>query len=508
MQDYATADQPDTAVDVRHYVCGEGDGLWLAIERALDNGYGAVFVTDAAGAMTGVASLDHLRAAVRRGAHLGFARLGDIAVKWDPADDSIPLEPILDDSKRIVGVKVRPRAKLLAVAEPDLSRLELRNLIDAYLSTWISSIGDYVRSFEHDFAHRVGTEHGVATSNGTVSLHLALAALGIGPGDDVIVPDFTFAASANTVIHVGARPILTDVDPDTWCISPETIEKAITPRTRAIMPVHVFGRPAPMTEIVALAKARGLFVIEDCAEAHGARYDGRPIGSFGDVGSFSFYGNKIITTGEGGMCVTNNAELAARMRMLRDHGMRPDRRYWHDEPGFNFRMTNLQAAIGCAHGKRNVLVADSQRAPGIDEAAEPTFHALAVPDTEMNRARSDRKWLVGLPLYLVNKATVHEPAQGIRQPFEGVVVHRCCRIEIEFDHLAALRGSIDKIIDLNLLRALAHELDVDLIVRRSDKGKKCADGAGHCASCTHSHFVHSMPVSLCRLHLGAREAAS
>jgi perosamine synthetase len=238
------------------------------------------------------------------------------------------------------------------VSEPDLTHHELRNVLDAFLSTWISSTGDYIRTFEREFAARVGMEHGIATANGTVSLQLALAALGIGEGDEVIVPDLTFAASANTVIHLGARPVLVDVDPQTWCVSAELIEKAITPRTRAIMPVHVFGRPAPMTEIRELAKARGLFVIEDAAEAHGARYDGKPVGSFSDVSSFSFFANKIVTTGEGGICLTNDADLAARMRMLRDHGMRPDRRYWHEEPGFNFRMTNLQASIGCAQIER------------------------------------------------------------------------------------------------------------------------------------------------------------
>jgi perosamine synthetase len=163
-------------------------------------------------------------------------------------------------------------------------------------------------------------------------------------------------------MHLGARPVLVDVDPETWCISVDTIEKAITPRTRAVMPVHVFGRPAPMTEIQALAKARGLFVIEDCAEAHGARYDGKAVGSFSDISSFSFFANKIITTGEGGICLTNNPDLAARMRMLRDHGMRPDRRYWHEEAGFNYRMTNLQAAVGCAQFGRMDALLDMRRA--------------------------------------------------------------------------------------------------------------------------------------------------
>jgi perosamine synthetase len=303
--------------------------------------------------------------------HLRFARLGELAAKWDPANPPAMLSPVLDDRRRIVAVRVRPEAAFMPVSEPDLTHLELRNLLDAFLSTWISSIGDYVRGFEQAFARKVGMAHGVATSNGSVSLQLGLAALGIGEGDEVIVPDLTFAASANSVIHVGARPVLVDVDRDTWCVSVEAIEKAITPRTRAVMPVHVFGRPAPMTEIAALAKARGIFVMEDCAEAHGARYDGRPVGSFSDVASFSFYGNKIITTGEGGICLTDDPKLAARMRMLRDHGMRPDRRYWHEEPGFNFRMTNLQAAIGCAQLERMDELIDMRR--GVHAAFEAAF---------------------------------------------------------------------------------------------------------------------------------------
>lgn len=352
MQKDPKANVEDEPVDISRFTCHENEGLWVGIERALDNGFGSVFIVDSAGVLTGIAGLEQLRAALRKGAHLSFTRLGDVAVRWDVASEATTLIPDLDEKGRIIDVRCRPDANFLPVSEPDLSHLEFRNLIDAYLSTWISSTGDYVRSFEQTFAQRVGLAHGVATSNGTVSLHLGLATLGIGDGDEVIVPDFTFAASANAVIHVGARPVLVDVDPKTWCISAEAIEAAITPRTRAVMPVHVFGRPAPMTEIAALAKARGLFVIEDCAEAHGARYDGKSVGSYSDIACFSFFANKIVTTGEGGICVTDNPELATRMRLLRDHGMRPERRYWHEEPGFNFRMTNLQAAIGCAQLER------------------------------------------------------------------------------------------------------------------------------------------------------------
>jgi perosamine synthetase len=362
------------------FTCRDADGLWVAIERAVDNGFGVVFVTDSAGAMTGILELETLRAAIRKGAHLDLTRAGDLAVAWTGEAGKGTVTPVLDTQNRIVDIIECPEATLLPVAEPDLSHQELRNLLDAYLSTWISSTGDYIRNFEASFAARVGMAHGVATSNGTVSLHLALAALGIGEGDEVIVPDFTFAASINTVMHVGARPVLVDVDPDTWCLSPATIEKAITPRTRAVMPVHVFGRPAPMTEIAALAKARNLFVIEDCAEAHGARYDGKPVGAFSDVASFSFYANKIVTTGEGGICLTNDPDLAARMRVLRDHGMRPERRYWHEEPGFNFRMTNMQAAIGCAQLERmDELVALRRRIHAAYEAALGPVPGVKLP---------------------------------------------------------------------------------------------------------------------------------
>ncbi len=369
-----------TGADATGFIGREDEGLWAGIERALDNGYGCLVVTDADGKLVGLASMDSMRAAIRKGAHLGATRLGDVVQPWDRTDAAATVAPVVDERGHVVDVEIRPDAAFVPVAEPDLSHAELRNLIDACLSTWISSTGDYIRTFERNFASKVGVEHGVATSNGTVSLHLALAALGIGEGDEVIVPDLTFAACVNTVIHVGARPVLVDVDPVTWCLSVDAIERAITARTRAVMPVHIFGRPAPMTEIQALARARGLYVIEDCAEAHGARYDGRPVGSFSDIASFSFYANKIVTTGEGGICVTGNPDLAARMRVLRDHGMRPGRRYWHEEAGFNFRMTNMQAAVGCAQLERmDAFLAMRRGAHALYEAAFADIPGIAFP---------------------------------------------------------------------------------------------------------------------------------
>jgi perosamine synthetase len=192
----------------------------------------------------------------------------------------------------------------------------------------------------------------VATSNGTTALHLALTALGIGEGDEVIVPDITFAATINSVIYTGATPVIVDIEEDSWCINPDEIEKAITPKTKAIIPVHVYGQPCDMGRICEIAKKNNLYIVEDCAEAHGAEWNGKKVGSFGMISCFSFYGNKVVTTGEGGMCITDSKELNDKMRILRDHGMSKERRYYHEVIGFNYRMTNLQAAIGTAQTER------------------------------------------------------------------------------------------------------------------------------------------------------------
>jgi perosamine synthetase len=192
----------------------------------------------------------------------------------------------------------------------------------------------------------------VATSNGTAALHLALVALGISKEDKVLVPSLTFVAAANTVIYTGAKPEFVDSNPEYWCMDPSSIEEKIDSRTKAIVAVHLYGHPCDMDEIMRIAQDHELYVIEDCAEAHGAEYRGRKVGLFGTISCFSFYGNKIITTGEGGMCLTDDEELADRMRMLRDHGMSPNRKYWHEVVGFNYRMTNLQAALGVAQLKK------------------------------------------------------------------------------------------------------------------------------------------------------------
>jgi perosamine synthetase len=234
------------------------------------------------------------------------------------------------------------------VAEPEIGEEELKNVIEAVKSGWVSSKGKFIEEFESSFAKYIGVKYGVATSNGTAALHLALVALNVGEGDEVIIPDLTFAATINAVIYTGAKPVIVDINQDYWCIDPTKLERAITPNTKAIIPVHLYGHPCDMNAIMEIASRHNLIVIEDAAEAHGAEYKGKKVGSLGHISCFSFYGNKMITTGEGGMCLTNDKELAEKIRILRDHGMNPVKRYWHDVVGFNYRMTNLQAALGLA----------------------------------------------------------------------------------------------------------------------------------------------------------------
>ncbi len=280
--------------------------------------------------------------------------------------------------------EVSPRPDgFIPIYEPWLGQREEELVLETVRSTWISSAGKYIKQFEEEFAAYCGAAYGIATSNGTTSLHLAVHALGIGEGDEVIVPSLTFVACANAITYTGARPVFADVDPVTWTISPESVMTLITPRTKAIMPVHLYGQMAPMVELMALAEAHNLWVIEDAAEAHGAAIGNRRAGAWGTIGSFSFFANKIITTGEGGMLITDDAELAARCRLLRDHGMPPDRRYWHDEVGFNYRLTNMQAAVGVAQMTRIDEVIRRKREIALQYARE----LKDVPGITMNVER-------------------------------------------------------------------------------------------------------------------------
>ncbi len=234
------------------------------------------------------------------------------------------------------------------VSKPHLVGRELDYVSDAVKSGWVSSLGHYVTRFEHEFAAFCGVRHAISVANGTAALHLALVARRIGPGDEVILPDLSAITTANATLMAGARPVFCDIEPASLCIDPSKIEALITARTRAIIPVHLYGHPAAMGAIMQIAKKRGLSVIEDAAQAHGSAIGSTRVGALGHCSIFSFYANKNLTTGEGGMITTNAPALADKIRHLRDHAMSAEKRYWHDQMGFDYRMTNLQAALGCA----------------------------------------------------------------------------------------------------------------------------------------------------------------
>lgn len=269
----------------------------------------------------------------------------------------------------------------IMVAEPTLGGNERKYVLDCLDTNWISSNGKYIGMLESAFAEFCGSRHAIACNNGTTSLHLALVAMGLEPGDEVIIPTVTYIATANCVRYCHAKPVLVDVEPGTLNVDPSAIEKAITPKTKGIIPVHLYGYPADMDAINAIAKRHGLFVLEDAAEAHGATIGGRRVGSMGTAASFSFFGNKIVTTGEGGMLTTDDDDLAARMRLLRGQGMDPKRRYWFPVVGYNYRMTNIQAAIGLGQMERvnDKLAKRREIARWYDESLSSIARGLDLP---------------------------------------------------------------------------------------------------------------------------------
>lgn len=240
----------------------------------------------------------------------------------------------------------------IPVYQPDLTGREREYVLDCMDTGWISSIGKYNDRFEQLLKDYTGSGHASAVSNGTVALHLALHCLDVGPGDEVIVPTFTYIASVNTIAQTGAMPVFVDSRPGDWLIDVDDVRRKIGPKTKAIMAVHLYGSICDMEALVSLAREHDLKLIEDCAEALGSTLHGRHAGTYGDVGTFSFFGNKTVTTGEGGMVVSHVEELAARLRKVKGQGQSLERRYWHDELGFNYRMTNICAAIGVAQMER------------------------------------------------------------------------------------------------------------------------------------------------------------
>jgi perosamine synthetase len=270
---------------------------------------------------------------------------------------------------------IQPR--IISVCQPFLGGRELEYVLEAIRTGWISSSGKYVTAFEDEFSKYCGVRYGIAVCNGTVAIHLSLVALGVGVGDEVIIPNFTMIATATAVVYTGAVPVFVDVDPLTWNIDPARIEEKITVRTKAIMPVSIFGNPCDMDSIREIARRHNLHVIEDAAEAHGAEYKRKKTGALADITAFSFFANKNLTTGEGGMVVTDDQELTDRCRYFKNlcFPITGPRSYIHEDIGFNYRMSNLHAAIGLAQVEK----ADEYRAMRIRNAKLYKKHLKDVP---------------------------------------------------------------------------------------------------------------------------------
>ena len=277
--------------------------------------------------------------------------LKPVELSLDEMGDLAEIIPVSDPEvkvryRTIPSFEESSRRAIIPVCEPTLGGNEMKYVQQAVETNWISSAGGFIHEFEARFAEECRARYGIACANGTVAMHLALATLGLEPGDEVIIPTFTMIATINAVTYCGATPVLVDNEAKYWQMDVEQVAAKITPRTKAIVPVHIYGHPVDMDPLMELARKHGIIVIEDAAESHGAEYKGRRTGNLGDAAGFSFYGNKIITTGEGGMITTDNREIAKLAWNLRDHAFSTERHFWHKFVGFNYRMTNLQAAVG------------------------------------------------------------------------------------------------------------------------------------------------------------------
>lgn len=317
---------------------------------------------------------------------------------------------------------------MIPVNEPVLGEKELEYATQCIRTGWISSAGSFIEQFESDWAAFCGMKYGVAVSNGTVALQVAVDCLNLAPGDEVIMPSFTIISCAQAVTHAGGVPVLVDSDPRTWCMDVSQVAGRITPRTRAIMPVHIYGHPVDMDPLLDLAEKHGLAVIEDAAEVHGAEYlsrrEAKPAwrrcGGMSDLSTFSFYANKLVTTGEGGMVLTNDARLADRARSLRNLCFRPERRFYHTELGYNYRLTNLQAALGVAQIQRMDQIVARKRWMGAAYTERLTGIAGLQLPVEEPWARQVY-WMYGLVL---DESTGLDAASFARRLHDGGVETR------------------------------------------------------------------------------------
>lgn len=351
-------------IEINNLIISKNSNLKEGLKTLNDNGCGICFVLDKK-KLVGVITDGDIRRAILAGSNLS-TNISDIMNKDFislPVSSSqklirktfskdLKIIPLCDEKGNLVDFADLYKSHRIPILEPNLSGNELSYVQDCISSNWISSQGKFVNEFEDIFSKMHSPYQALAVSNGTVALHLALHSLGIKKNDEVIVPDITFAASINSILYCNATPVLCEIDKITWCIKLEALEKLITPRTKAIMPVHLFGHPSNMEIISRFAQKNKLLIIEDCAEALGSEYNKKLVGTFGDASTFSFFGNKTISTGEGGMIIFKDKKIYEKAKILRDHGMSPKKRYWHEQVGFNYRLTNIQAAIGVAQMER------------------------------------------------------------------------------------------------------------------------------------------------------------
>ena len=388
-----------------HLTVTSDASIQQTLERINSGGEGICFVTHKNGQLCGVVTDGDIRRALLRGVQL-FAPIASatpptfVFANEDVAEKDllrlishrVTHVPIVAKDGTLVNYATKHGLHRISVLEPHFTGKELEYASDCIESGWVSSQGRFVTLFEETFSSLHNGRHAVSTCNGTTALHLTLAALGIQGGDEVIVPNLTFAASANAVVHAGATPVLTDVAQNTWTLCPKSTAEAITSRTKAIMAVHLYGNPCDMQELRKLADDHNIVLIEDAAEALGATCEGVPAGVAGEASAFSFFGNKMITTGEGGMALFRNSDDAERARKLRDHGMLPSRRYWHDVIGYNYRLTNLQAAIGLAQLEKLEYL--KQRKHTIASAYTAAFRDVPGITLQQDQPRSvNANWL-------------------------------------------------------------------------------------------------------------------
>lgn len=351
--------------NIKKFLIYSGSSLKYALSIINKNGEGICFIINKSNQLLGVLTDGDIRRNLLKGTNLldvvdNLMNTNFAFCYFDQSESEIRQKlkndikflPLLDRDHKLVDLADNKKSHNIPIIKPILNGNEQKYLLDCIRSNWISSQGQYVKSFEIFFSKIHNNYHSLAVSNGTVALQLALLSLGIKKGDEVIVPDITFIATINAVIYCNAIPVICEITNDSWCIDPKEIEKLITPKTKAIIPVHLYGQFCDLEKIHKISKKYNLKVIEDCAEAIGTKKNFNRVGTFSDAATFSFFGNKTITTGEGGMVIFKEKKVSERAKILRDHGMNPKKKYWHEVVGFNFRLTNMQAAIGLAQMER------------------------------------------------------------------------------------------------------------------------------------------------------------